>query len=191
MRFRQLHNLAITTCICLCLMLPVSAQSAEMQVSSRQNGPQITVEGWLSVAVSPELAWSVLRDYESFPSFVPGIRVNRVLQSNAGQTLVEQQGEVITNGLRMPYGGQLRIEETTDKEMRILFLSGIFKDVSGQWTITKGKPLKLTYSLIMDINKSPFPPFLAPRIAEEQVRNWVNVFAAEMERRHRQKGKST
>lgn len=191
MFFRRLHNLATAACICLSLLTSANATAAEMQVTSRQNGPQITVEGWLSVAVDTELAWSVLSDYEQFPAFVPGIRVNRILKSTPGQTLVEQQGEVLSNGLRVPYGGQMRIDETPQKEMRILFLSGLFKDMAGQWTITRGKPLKLTYSLSMDINKSPFPPFLAPRIAEEQVRNWVNVFAAEMERRQRQKGKPT
>jgi hypothetical protein len=35
----------------------------------------------------------------------------------------------------------------------------------------------------MDLMKSPFPPPLAPAIAEQQVRTWVEVFGREMERK--------
>ena len=46
-----------------------------------------------------------------------------------------------------------------------------------------GRPLKLTYRMDMDLMKTPFPPPLAPAIAEQQVRTWVEVFGREMERR--------
>jgi len=43
--------------------------------------------------------------------------------------------------------------------------------------------LRLVYRMNMDMMKTPFPPPLAPSIAEQQVRTWVEVFAHEMDKR--------
>jgi ribosome-associated toxin RatA of RatAB toxin-antitoxin module len=83
----------------------------------------------------------------------------------------------------MPYVGLMRVQEYAGEGLDILFLSGPFKDARGEWNIVPGRPLKLTYRMHMDLMKSPFPPPLAPAIAEQQVRTWVEVFEREMERR--------
>lgn len=142
----------------------------------------LTVEGWMTPNVDVAAAWSVLTDYARFPRFVPGIHVSRVLERSDGAVLVEQRGEIGAGQLRVPYDGLLRIEETPHERIRIQFVSGPFKDARGEWGIQAGKPPRLGYRLHMDLMKSPFPPPLAPGIAEQQVRTWVEVFAREMER---------
>jgi hypothetical protein len=90
---------------------------------------------------------------------------------------------VISGQFRMPYTGQMRVEEHAGEGLEILFLSGPFKDARGEWNMQPGRPLKLTYRMDMDLMKTSFPPPLAPAIAEQQVRTWVEVFGREMERR--------
>lgn len=51
----------------------------------------------------------------------------------------------------------------------------------GAWNAEKNHPLRLVYRMNMDIMKSPCPPPLAPRLAEQQVRTRVDVFGSEMD----------
>lgn len=160
-----------------------SAVAAETGITVRQEGMRLIVEGWLKTSASPATAWTVLTDYVRFPEFVPGIHANQVLESRNGGKIIEQRGEVISGQFRMPYTGQMRVEEHAGEGLEILFLSGPFKDARGEWNMQPGRPLKLTYRMDMDLMKTPFPPPLAPAIAEQQVRTWVEVFGREMERR--------
>lgn len=170
--------------VCALLAGPAPASAApDLQVSVRQAGSLLSVEGWLETAATPEVAWSVLTDYARFPDFVPGILANRVLESVGRNKLIEQRGEVVSGMFRMRYEGTMRVEESPVSGLSIRFLSGPFKDVSGEWrleTAEKHGPIRLVYQMNMDMMKSPFPPPLAPGIAEQQVRAWVEVFAREM-----------
>ncbi len=157
-----------------------------MQVSVRQAGTQLSVEGWLETRASPEVAWAVLTDYAHFPEFVPGIQVNRVVATAGNTRTIEQRGEVATGMFRMRYDGTMRVEESPETGLSIVFLSGPFKDVRGEWRLEpsgKQQPFRLVYQMNMDMMKSPFPPPLAPAIAEQQVRAWVETFSREMESR--------
>lgn len=160
-----------------------SAHGAETGIQVRQEGTLLVVEGWLKAAVGNATAWSVLTDYERFPEFVPGILGNRVVEAGNGLKTIEQRGEVVAGQFRMSYTGLMRVEERRGEAVDIQFVSGPFKDVRGQWNIQGGRPLKLVYRMSMDLMKSPFPPPLAPAIAEQQVKTWVEVFGQEMERK--------
>lgn len=164
--------------------LPALVQAAETQVIVRQEGMLLRVEGWLTTTVDVNTAWSVLTDYTRFPDFVPGIRRNLVVESNGNTKLINQQGELAVGNLRMPYEGTMRIEEVPGEGLDILFLSGLFKDVRGEWQVGRGRPLKLIYRMKMDLMKTIIPAPLVSPMAEAQVRLWVTVFAQEMERRH-------
>jgi hypothetical protein len=64
--------------------------------------------------------------------------------------------------------------------MNILFISGVLKDVQGEWNIKSDKPLELTYRMRMDLTKTPFPPPMAASLVEQQVRTWVDAFSREL-----------
>ena len=159
---------------------------ADTPLTVIQSGGELTVEGWLETGASRKIAWSVLTDYEHFPEFVPGIRVNRVLETQGRVKTIAQSGEVVTGMFKLLYEGTMRIEEFPDEGLSILFLSGPFKEVRGEWRMEraeKKRPLRLVYRMNMDMMKTPFPPPLAPSIAEQQVRTWVDMFGREMDKR--------
>ena len=172
-------NLAIG--VLSCLLAP--AHAADAQLSVRQEGWQLSVEGWLVTPVKRATAWAVLTDYAHFPEFVPGVQSNQVLEAHDDVKTVAQRGEIMNGPIRMPYDGVMRIEESPRRGLKILFLSGLFKDVQGEWRLGEDTPLKLSYCMRMDLMKSPFPPPVAVPMAEQQVRMWVTVFGREMQRR--------
>lgn len=160
-----------------------AASAADTRITVRQEGTLLTVEGDLQTSAERATVWAVLTDYGRFPEFVPGIYGNTVVEAKNGEKIIEQRGEVISGQFRMPYAGLMRVQEYPGKGLDILFLSGAFKDVRGEWNIQTGRPLKLIYRMHLDLMKSPFPPPLAPAIVEQQVKTWVEVFGQEMERR--------
>lgn len=153
------------------------------RLSIRQEGMILWVEGWMQTRADRSTAWAVLTDYARFPEFVPGISSNQVLEAGLGTKTIAQRGEVVAGQVRMPYEGIMRVTELRPEGMDIRFITGPFKDVWGSWRMSAGHPLKLTYSMRMDLSKTPFPPPLAPTIAQQQVSTWVDAFGREMERR--------
>lgn len=182
-------NALATLLLCLALGLPGPALAeggpgqSPAQLSTRQEGVILVVEGWMQTRAERATAWEVLTDYARFPEFVPGITGNQVLESGNGTKTIAQRGQVLAGQVRMPYEGVMRVTERRLEGMDIQFLSGPFKDVVGSWRMGAGRPLKLSYSMRMDLSKTPFPPPLAPTIAQQQVSTWVDAFVREIERR--------
>lgn len=180
------------------LLLPVYAFAAraadfpaQTQISVRQEGNILTVEGAIAAPLDRLTAWTVLTDYARFPKFVPGIHGNRVLEQRGDFRLIEQRGMIANKQFQMPFQGVMQVEEHkrdgVPEGMKILYVSGPLKDVRGEWNIQAGKPLGLSYRMRMDLTKTPFPPTMAVSIVEQQVRTWVDAFSQEMQVMQRNK----
>lgn len=157
--------------------------AAPPAVNFQQQGTHLLVSGELTVPVSPATAWAVLTDYERVPEFVPGMRVSRVLEQSGNTRVVEQQGEMQANNMRMLYMGTLRITEEPSSRLSVQFLSGTFRNMQGQWTLQgKRAPVTLAYQLDFDAG-TPYPSPVMVGMLQQQVIHWVTSLAAEMERR--------
>jgi len=178
-----------TFLLCLALVLPCPGRAqtgdapSATRLNIRQEGMILWVEGWMQTRADRATAWAVLTDYARFPEFVPGISSNQVLEAGNDTKTIAQRGQVQAGQVRMPYEGIMRVTELRPEGMDIQFITGPFKDVGGSWRMSAGRPLKLSYSMRMDLSKTPFPPPLAPTIAQQQVSSWVEAFGQEIERR--------
>lgn len=152
-------------------------------IQAQQVGTRLLVSGAISVPVSPAVAWAVLTDYERIPEFVPGMRVSRVIETSGNTKVVEQQGEMQANNMRMLYLGNLRIVEEPSSRLSLQFVSGNFRGMQGQWAIEgKASPVNLAYQLDFDAG-TPYPSPVMSGLMQQQVLHWVASLSAEMERR--------
>jgi ribosome-associated toxin RatA of RatAB toxin-antitoxin module len=152
-------------------------------VNFQQQGTRLLVSGELVVPVAAATAWAVLTDYERIPEFVPGMRVSRIIEKNDNTRVLEQQGEMLANNMRMLYLGTLRIVEEPSSRLHVQFLSGTFRNMQGEWTLKgKGDPVTLAYQLDYDTG-TPYPSPVMVGMLQQQVIHWVSSLAAEMERR--------
>lgn len=159
--------------------------AAPPAIQAQQAGTRLLVSGAISVPVSPVIAWAVLTDYERIPEFVPGMRVSRVIESSGNTKVVEQQGEMQANNMRMLYFGNLRIVEEPSSRLSLQFVSGNFRGMQGQWVIEgKTSPVNLAYQLDFDAG-TPYPSPVMAGMMQQQVLHWVVSLSAEMERRAR------
>jgi ribosome-associated toxin RatA of RatAB toxin-antitoxin module len=152
-------------------------------VNFQQQGTRLLVSGALSVPVAPATAWAVLTDYERVPEFVPGMRVSRIIEKSENTRVLEQQGEMLANNMRMLYLGTLRVVEEPSSKLSVQFLSGTFRNMQGQWTLQgNSAPVTLAYQLDYDTG-TPYPSPVMVGMLQQQVIHWVTSLAAEMERR--------
>lgn len=179
---RLIHGLAAGVSAAFLAAGPVRGAEPP-SINVQQQGTHLLVSGEVSVAASPETAWSVLTDYQRVPEFVPGIRISRVIEAGADGKLIEQQGEMLANNMRMFYQGTLRVVEQPPRRIEVQFLSGTFANMRGQWVITgKRAPVRLGYGLDYD-TMTPYPSPVMVAMIQQQVALWVGSLAAEMERR--------
>lgn len=177
------------------LVLPLAVAAAQMPaVKVSQQGTRLLVSGEILVPVTPATAWSVLTDYERVPQFVPGMKVSRVVERNGNVRVLQQQGEMQANNMRMLYFGTLRVVEEPSTRLSVQFLDGTFRNMQGQWSLSgKRAPVRLGYQLDFD-SGTPYPSPMMVMMLQQQVIHWVSSLAAEMERRLEQekqaKGKS-
>jgi hypothetical protein len=80
-----------TFLLCLALAQP-GFGAGTAQLTTRQEGMILVVEGWLHTKADRAAAWAVLTDYSRFTEFVPGIAANQVLEAHDGiKTIAQQQ----------------------------------------------------------------------------------------------------
>lgn len=152
-------------------------------VNLSQQGSRLLVSGEVLVPVSPATAWEVLTDYERIPQFVPGMRISRVIQREGNTRVLEQQGEMQANNMRMLYFGTLKVTEEPSSRLTVQFLNGTFRNMQGQWLLEgKRAPVKLAYHLDYDTG-TPYPSPMMAAMLQQQVVHWVSSLAAEMQRR--------
>jgi len=183
---RKLQALSIAARFLLGISLGwtgMAAAADPITVNFQQQGTRLMASGELAVPVSAETAWEVLTDYERVPEFVPGMRISRVVERTGDICMVEQQGEMMANNLRMFYQGVLKIIKEPPDRLSVQFVSGTFRNMQGQWTVSgKNSPVKLGYQLELDTG-TPYPSPIMVAMLQQQVTLWVSSLAAEMERR--------
>lgn len=152
------------------------------EVNLHQEGTVFRVSGELTVPVKPATAWAVLTDYERVPEYVAGMRVSKLVEKTGHVRVVDQQGEVMANNMRMLYQGTARFVEEPSSKLSVEFLSGPLRNMQGQWTVSgKRAPVKLTYELVFNAG-TPNPSPIMVGLLQQQVTHWVTSLATEMER---------
>jgi len=118
-----------------------------------------------------------------FRRLFPGCAYPASSNKNGNTRVLEQQGEMVANNMRMFYLGTLRVVEEPSSKLSIQFLSGTFQNMQGQWTVQgKRAPVTIGYQLNYDTG-TPYPSPVMIGMLQQQVIHWVSSLAAEMERR--------
>ncbi|WAL60665.1 SRPBCC family protein [Thermocoleostomius sinensis] len=91
--------------------------------------------GWVLVAASPEVAWSVLTDYENFEQFLPTVASSSVIEADASRKVVEQVDS--RRVLMMEVESTVRTENIEQAPDRIYFqlVDGDLKTLQGYWKL--------------------------------------------------------
>lgn len=93
-------------------------------------------EVWNLIPAPVEVVWSVLTDYEQFPKFLPSVVSCRVLEREAGRTVVERRDRRKIGF--MPIKVRIITEniEATSDRLDYRLLKGTLDSMEGSWKVT-------------------------------------------------------
>lgn len=169
-------------------LLAASAVRAQVAVAVSAGAEgEYRLTGRFGVDARPELAWSVLTDYEGLSGFVSSIRASRVLSRDGEGALIEQEGTgrflFISRRVRL----RLAVRERAPSSLSFEDIDGgQFRVYRGSWTITpEGEGCVVDYELVARPEPSLAPDFAAARALRKSVQRLLGEVREEMGRRAR------
>lgn len=150
-------------------------------VARQENAFQ--VEANLLVAVDKRVAWQVLTDYDNPASFVPGMRLSRIVSAPGEPLLLEQKGESGFLLFKVPIEVVSRVEEAPLNTIRFQSVGGNLANKRGEWALERhDHATRVSYRANL-VPGFPLPPLIGPAIVGRDVRIMVESVEREMLRR--------
>lgn len=171
----------------LAVLFASGAASAEEGESSRfdvtRQADEFVVEGWLSVAVPPSVAWAVLTDYDRMAEFIPDMRESRRLNGDGGGLRVWQKGVTRVGPFSFDYEVEREVWVTPETLIRSHGIRGNMKKLELETALAPdpvGVRIHYRAEIVPDFW---VPPLLGPRFIRSQAEQQFRALIAEMKRR--------
>lgn len=161
---------------------PPAAHDVAVRVS--KNGPAYVVDASFSVAVSQDIAWDVLTDFDAMAQILSSVDASRIVNRKDNGFDVEQQSHAAAGPLRITLDSVRRVELTPRREITSVLVRADSVDSSNFTTlVTPQGPLTR-----IDVHGTFVPGWLAAAMVDVQkvearVRRQYAEFRAEMLRR--------
>lgn len=149
---------------------------------TRQSG-EFVVEGWLSVAVPPSVAWAVLTDYDHMAEFIPDMRESRRVAGEGDALRVWQKGVTRVGPFSFDYEVERDVWITPETLIRSRGIRGNMKKLELETTLAAdpvGVKIHYRAEIVPDFW---VPPLLGPRLIRTQAEQQFRALVAEMKRR--------
>lgn len=107
----------------------------------------IVVEARVDLPVPPAMAWSVLTDYEKYPSFISTMRESKIISRGPDGLVVDQKGSFGFLFFSQEVEVRMLISETPPYVIEARSLKGSFRDLRGRYELQAlGNGSRLQYS---------------------------------------------
>lgn len=183
-----LLTLPVLAAVWLAILLLVTGTAvAEEGESSRfdvtRRSGEFLVEGWLSVAVPPSVAWAVLTDYDHMAEFIPDMRESRRVVGEGDSLRVWQKGVTRVGPFSFDYEVEREVWVTPESLIRSRGIRGNMKKLELETTLAAdpvGVKIHYRAEIVPDFW---VPPLLGPRLIRTQAEQQFRALVAEMKRR--------
>ena len=147
------------------------------------DGEFVHAEAHADLPVAPAVAWSVLTDYECYPSFISGLRQSKIVSRNANGLVVEQKGSFGFLFFSQDIEVQLQVSEFPTTRVESHALDGDFRLMTGRYAlIPLGNAVRVSYSGRLLPNFS-LPPVFGTSIVRYVLRRNFSELVDEILRR--------
>jgi carbon monoxide dehydrogenase subunit G len=155
----------------------------EPAVQVHQQDSSLIMDISYQVPVPPQEAWATLTDFENQPSFMPNLKVSRVLQRSGNHLQIEQKGAAKLGIFSIHYESQRELEITPYQLIRSHSLSGNIRMESTLALIPSGeRGTRLVYH-VTALPKLPLPTSLIAGYMSDMLRDQFKAMGQEMIRR--------
>ena len=188
MRMRQVDLVPI---LCLALLwlgagMPCARAAEDISIRADRVGSAVLIEARATLAAPRQLVWETLTDYDRLASFVPGMRLSRVVERRASSIIVKQQGEAgflfFTHGIDVVVEAQ----EAPPHQISVRVLSGNLRQLDGRYQIEpdtrRAGHLLLRWTGLIEPETS-LPPLIGVPILRSNIGAQFRGLVREIERR--------
>lgn len=180
-------NKAEASHLCLMIFLLLSSLTASAQasvkpvVSVEREDTHFRVYASIVLPVTPCIAYRLLTDYKSLPSYIPGMLQIRHKRISHNRVNVWQEGEVEVLFFRVKLVSSLEMEEIPERRIIFKQTDGDLESYSGEWNVLKTQEgTKVSYNAAITLKSDQFiPAFLAETVLENEVGKRFEAIAKE------------
>ncbi|MFM9971353.1 MAG: SRPBCC family protein [Burkholderiales bacterium] len=107
----------------------------EIGFAVTREGEFIAVEARVDLQVLPGMAWSVLTDYEKYPSFISTLRESKIVSRGPEGLVVDQRGSFGFLFFSQDIEARLVIQETLPTQVVARSAGGSFREMRGRYEL--------------------------------------------------------
>jgi len=183
--------LSVRALFALLAFLPAAAWTADdLTVEAFRRGAAVEVVARATLVAPHELVWRTLTDYDQLASFIPGLRVSRVLERRGREAVVEQVGEAKFLFFRFPIDVTVVTVEQPPDAIAVRLLKGNLRQLEGGYRIERGAhpgTLVLHWRGLIQ-PETTLPPLFGEVIMRARIEDQFAGMVREIERRRDARG---
>lgn len=172
-------HLALAAACCA----PCLVQAQDLSVRTGRDGDFVTISAWAVMRVDPQVAWTVLSDYDQLAKFIPDMKSSRVLSRHGNVVRVEQKGDVGFLFYKEPVIVVLEVREDPPSRISARGLEGNVKGLETRYELSSSASgVRLDYSGRFDPDFA-IPPLIGMPIVNRLIERRFRAMVAEIQRR--------
>ncbi|MDH4234918.1 MAG: SRPBCC family protein [Gallionella sp.] len=167
------------------LLLPSLAATARASekpvVSIAREDAHFKINASIDLPLTPCIAYRLLTDYESLPSYIPGMLQIRYKRISANRVNVWHQGEVQVLFFRVKVESSLEMEEIPERGIIFRQTEGDLESYRGEWNLmTAPAGTRVSYNALLSLKSDQYmPEFIVKSVLENEVRKRFDAIAKE------------
>ncbi len=172
------------------LCVGVSAHAAQplntVAIHAEKQGSAVAIEARVALTAPLPLIWQTLTDYDRMSSYIPGMRVSRIVERRGPATIIKQQGEAGFLFFMQSVDVVVESLEKPPYVITVRVLSGNLKQLDGRYQIEPdserpGQFVLHWFGLIEP--ETSLPPLIGVPILRSNIRDQFRGLVREIERR--------
>lgn len=169
-------------CLCCFAFMPLmsdGANESDASISVGRQGSIYSVNASITLPATPCESFRLLTDYDSLPSYIPGMLETRFERITKNTVKVWQTGEVSILFFRVRIRSQLEVEEIPNQQILFRQQEGDMKTYSGEWDFMEAPGgTRVVYASTLS-PRHYVPAFLARSILEREIGKLFNAILKE------------
>lgn len=159
------------------------ALSQDVTIRTARDGDFITVSATAVMKVDPQVAWTVLSDYDHLAKFIPDMKSSRVISRDGNRVRVEQKGDVGFFFYREPVSMLLEVHEEPPHRITARGVEGNIKGLETRYELhSSGTGVKLDYAGRF-VPEFSIPPLIGMPIMNRLIERRFRAMVTEIQRR--------
>ena len=155
----------------------------DVDIRIHVEGDVVSVDASMLVAATPQEVWSVFTDFDHMAQFISNLKSSAVVARSGDAVTIAQAGEAAYGPLKFAFESVRELRLMPVEKIRSHMISGNMKRFAGVTEFAaEGAGTRVTYHSEA-VPDRWIPPLIGPRFIEQETREQLSEFRAEVLRR--------